>query len=359
MRSHIGSYDGKGDPDNYLHLFEGAIRMQKWVMPVACHMFTYTLKDSARIWWNSQKAGSILNYEDLKAKFRSHFSQQKKFTKTHLAVHNIMQREGESTRAFATRYTDDTLQILGLPEDQRKVSKGPRKPLGKTTKDREAGIDHGHDTNQCRELKHQIEEAVKLGQLAHLVKGIKKKKEKMSDTHLGEWKKGEKGATPIKAQVLMISRKGRSLKKRPAEEDHSNVGEITFPPLLKTSSADPVVIKAYIYGRQVNRIPPSRFEDSPRRFLGGSLLAFRRSASRNYNWRRTAMQQMGIVVSTIYGAIKFHIPRGIGTILSEYNPYRTDEGQEETNKTSKEGTKDILSCVDAEERIIVNNQYPE
>ncbi|GKA45483.1 hypothetical protein Tco_0738279 [Tanacetum coccineum] len=50
MPSHVGSYDGKGDPDNYLHLFEGAIHMQKWAMPVACHMFTYTLKDSSRIW---------------------------------------------------------------------------------------------------------------------------------------------------------------------------------------------------------------------------------------------------------------------------------------------------------------------
>nr|GEW84569.1 auxilin-like protein [Tanacetum cinerariifolium] len=67
--SHIGSYDGKGDPDNFLHLLEGAIRMQKWLMPVACHMFTYTLKDSARIWWNSQKEDNILDYEDLKAKF--------------------------------------------------------------------------------------------------------------------------------------------------------------------------------------------------------------------------------------------------------------------------------------------------
>ncbi|GJZ73290.1 reverse transcriptase domain-containing protein [Tanacetum coccineum] len=53
-----------------------------------------------------------------KRKFRSHFSQQKKFTKTHLAVHNIKQRECESTRAFITRYTDDTLQILGLHEEQ-------------------------------------------------------------------------------------------------------------------------------------------------------------------------------------------------------------------------------------------------
>ncbi|GJY69671.1 hypothetical protein Tco_0879130 [Tanacetum coccineum] len=69
MPSHIGSYDGKGDPDNFMHLFEGAIRMQKWLMLVAFHMFTYTLKDSARIWWNSQKAGSILDYKDLKEKF--------------------------------------------------------------------------------------------------------------------------------------------------------------------------------------------------------------------------------------------------------------------------------------------------
>nr|GEX11799.1 hypothetical protein [Tanacetum cinerariifolium] len=62
---------------------------------------------------------SILNYKDLKAKFRSHFRQQKKFTKTHLAFHNIKKREGESVRAFATRYTDDTMQILGLHEDHR------------------------------------------------------------------------------------------------------------------------------------------------------------------------------------------------------------------------------------------------
>nr|GEX21083.1 hypothetical protein [Tanacetum cinerariifolium] len=34
---------------------------------------------------------------------------------------------------------------------------------------------------------------------------------------------------------------------------------------------------------------------------------------------RTDMQQMGIVVSTVHGAIKFHTPRGIGTIFLEYN----------------------------------------
>ncbi|GJU77552.1 reverse transcriptase domain-containing protein [Tanacetum coccineum] len=36
--------------------------------------------------------------------------------------------------------------------------------------------DHGHNTNDCRELRHQINEAVKSGQFSYLVKGIKKGK---------------------------------------------------------------------------------------------------------------------------------------------------------------------------------------
>ncbi|GJW30938.1 hypothetical protein Tco_0047813 [Tanacetum coccineum] len=36
--------------------------------------------------------------------------------------------------------------------------------------------------------------------------------------------------------------------------------------------------------------------------------------------RRTTMQKMGIVVSTIHGAIKFHTPKGISTLLSENCP---------------------------------------
>nr|GEW04943.1 reverse transcriptase domain-containing protein [Tanacetum cinerariifolium] len=62
MPLHIGSYDRKGDPDNFLHLFEGAIRIHGWLMSVASHMFTYTLKNSARIWWNSQKAGRVAKW---------------------------------------------------------------------------------------------------------------------------------------------------------------------------------------------------------------------------------------------------------------------------------------------------------
>ncbi|GJZ48000.1 hypothetical protein Tco_0601832 [Tanacetum coccineum] len=66
--------------------------------------------------------------------------------------------------------------------------------------------DHGYDTNDCHELRHQIKEAVKSVQLSHLIKGIKKgNAAKASDTQRGEWKKGDKDTAPAEAPILMIS----------------------------------------------------------------------------------------------------------------------------------------------------------
>ncbi|GKA39040.1 hypothetical protein Tco_0731591 [Tanacetum coccineum] len=61
-----GYYDGKGDPDDFIHAFEGATKMEKWVMPVSGHMFVYKLEDAARVWWNNLPKGVVSNYEDLK-----------------------------------------------------------------------------------------------------------------------------------------------------------------------------------------------------------------------------------------------------------------------------------------------------
>ncbi|GJU23035.1 hypothetical protein Tco_1156377 [Tanacetum coccineum] len=89
--------------------------------------------------------------------------------------------------------------------------------------------DHRHETNQCQELRHQIEEAIKSGQLAHLVKGIKKGKAKIFDTQLGEWKKGYKDIIPAEAPILMLDREGHTLKRKSTEESVNGIGEITFP----------------------------------------------------------------------------------------------------------------------------------
>nr|GEV59167.1 hypothetical protein [Tanacetum cinerariifolium] len=65
---------------------------------------------------------------------------------------------------------------------------------------------------------------------------------------------------------------------------------------------------------------------------------------------RIAMQKMGIVVSTIHEAIKFHTPRGIGTVFSTYEPDKVGKGPKKLREASskqlptnfKEKLQDLL-----------------
>ncbi|GKC32764.1 hypothetical protein Tco_1040058 [Tanacetum coccineum] len=146
MPLHDGSYDGKGYPSNFLHLFESAIRMQKWAMLVVCHMFTYTCKDSAR---NGR----------------------------------MVKRQSNIFLDLFIGYERSLVEFLStdLPTSYKDSKETPH---GTTTKGKETETDHredhGHDTNDYRELRHQIEEA-------------------------GDRKKENKQMAPVEAPTLMIN----------------------------------------------------------------------------------------------------------------------------------------------------------
>ncbi|GJR64574.1 hypothetical protein Tco_0010639 [Tanacetum coccineum] len=203
---------------------------------------------------------------------------------------------------------------------------------------------HGHDTNQCRELRHQIEEAVKSGQLAHRVKEIKKGKAKVSDTQL-EWKKGDKDTTPVEATILMIYKGGHTSKIKSTEEPINGIGEITCPPVSgDNNSSDLVIIKAQIFRRQVNRVymDSGSLCEATVLFTRTEVLNFvivRSDSPHNLLLGRTSMQRMGIVVSTIHRAIKFHTLRGVGTVFSTYEPDKTGEGQKKLKEAPLKVTK--------------------
>ncbi|GKB20932.1 hypothetical protein Tco_0854855 [Tanacetum coccineum] len=213
--------------------------------------------------------------------------------------------------------------------------------------------DLGHETNQCWELRHQIEEAVKSGQLAHLVKSIKKGKTKASDTLLGEWKKGDKDIVLVEAPILMVNRGGGHTSKiKSTEESVNGIGEITFLPISSfDNSPDPIIIrlKPTIMSLRVDsKIPLVGFsgehlwplgevplevtiEETPyTRTETLNFVIVRSNSLYNLLIRRTTMQKMGIVVSIIHAAIKFRTPCGIGTVFSTYEPNKVKEGQEKT-----------------------------
>ncbi|GJT74771.1 hypothetical protein Tco_1041496 [Tanacetum coccineum] len=73
----------------------------------------------------------------------------------------------------------------------------------------------------------------------------------------------------------------------------------------------------------------------------------------------TAIQKIGIVVSIIHAAIKFHTPYRINTVPSSYESNKIKEGEKKIKETIPEAKKDVLICVDAEEKVVVNDKYPE
>ncbi|GJW51562.1 hypothetical protein Tco_0092913 [Tanacetum coccineum] len=142
--------------------------------------------------------------------------------------------------------------------------------------------DHGHDTNDCHQLRNQIEEAVKSGQLSHLVKGIKK----------------ERVESYTKNKVEGLTSEGK---------------EITFP-LGGSNSSALILIKAKIFGRE--------------------------------QCRR-------------YGAIKFHTTEGIGTVFSTYESDKVKERMKKLRETPLASGKGVFSYTTEEEKVVVNNKYPE
>ncbi|GKC67330.1 reverse transcriptase domain-containing protein [Tanacetum coccineum] len=100
MPSHVKTYDGSGDPEDHLKLFQAAAKTKRWAMPTWYHMFNSTLIGNARVWFDKLPRESIDSYEDLRTTFRENYLQQTKHIKDPVEIHHIKRRDGESTKDF-------------------------------------------------------------------------------------------------------------------------------------------------------------------------------------------------------------------------------------------------------------------
>ncbi|GJT04301.1 reverse transcriptase domain-containing protein [Tanacetum coccineum] len=119
MPSHIKMYDRSEDPEDHLKIFQAATKTERWAMPTWCHMFNSTLTGNARVWFDDLPSESIDSYDDLKKAFLENYLQQNKCIKDPIEIHNIKQREGESTEDFVKRYKLDSRDVKGAPECMR------------------------------------------------------------------------------------------------------------------------------------------------------------------------------------------------------------------------------------------------
>nr|GEW79367.1 reverse transcriptase domain-containing protein [Tanacetum cinerariifolium] len=67
MPNNIKTYDGTGDPEDHVKVFQAAAQVERWAMPTWCHMFNSTLIGAARVWFDEIPPESIDGYKDMKA----------------------------------------------------------------------------------------------------------------------------------------------------------------------------------------------------------------------------------------------------------------------------------------------------
>ncbi|GJR12468.1 hypothetical protein Tco_0795120 [Tanacetum coccineum] len=96
MPANVKTYDGTGDPDDHLKIFESAATIENWPQPVWCHMFNSTLVGNARNWFSKLPRRSIDGFEELRRAFRLNFTQRKKCARPCRAC-QVKQRPREST----------------------------------------------------------------------------------------------------------------------------------------------------------------------------------------------------------------------------------------------------------------------
>ncbi|GJT97688.1 reverse transcriptase domain-containing protein [Tanacetum coccineum] len=108
--------------------------------------------------------------------------------------------------------------------------------------------DKGHSTDECMQLKKQIEELVRAGKLLHLIKEIKLGRDQTNN--------GKKEApTKDKSLAIYMIQSWQRMTRQKLTQCFARGSEITFPPLANNDGTEgPLVIKAEIGGHMIHRM---------------------------------------------------------------------------------------------------------
>ncbi|GJT38852.1 hypothetical protein Tco_0938717 [Tanacetum coccineum] len=312
MPSHVKTYDGSGDPEDHLKLFQATAKTERWAMPTWCHMFNSTHIRNARVWFDKLPRESIDSYEDLRIAFRENYLQQTKHIKDPVEIHHIKQRDGEFTEDFMERVTTSFLrrEVAAFSHSQKKATapwkqpeRGNKPKFKKGFKNKQRSdwkpdrfslftktlkeifaLEKGKFKAPPPMLRKQIDEMIKSGKLSQFIKELKQ-----SDKPKAQ-KKGETVEKDKPLAILMIQPWERVAKQR-VTQSFSPETTISFPSLGEEEGTEgPMIIEAEIGGHFVHRI-----------YMDGG---------------RTCIRKIRAVPSTAHEMLKFPVKGGTITIRS-------------------------------------------
>nr|GEV47399.1 reverse transcriptase domain-containing protein [Tanacetum cinerariifolium] len=169
----------------------------------------------------------------------------------------------------------------------------------------------GHSTDECMQLKKQIEELVRAGKLSHLIKEIK---------HGRDQSKVGNKEIPAKdkpAAIYMIQSWQRMTRQK-MTQSFERVREIMFPPLTTSSGVEgPLVIEAEMGGHMIHRMLLVTIGDadhSTRAWM--NFMIARLLSPYNGIIGRPGIREIQAVPSTAHEMLKFPVDGGIVTIRS-------------------------------------------
>ncbi|GJR18291.1 hypothetical protein Tco_0966818 [Tanacetum coccineum] len=298
MPNNVKTYDGTGDPEDHLKIFQAMGTGETYRQCYRCHMVQLYLDRQPRGY------GSMTTSESIDGKGRG----------DPLSIHEVgwvsklkSAQEGAPgmhaekplplpKRKFTHRENHKTSLNGMLPSENltSKVSQGKDGGLAEkrsSNKFCDFHNDKGHSTDEYMQLKKQIEELVRAGKLSHLIKEIKQGRDQM--------KNGKKEA-PVKDKSLVIYmiQPWQRTTKQKLTQSFAYGNEITFPPLANSDGTEgPLVIEAEIGGHMIHRM----YID------GGSFTEILYEHCFNQLWPEIKSQMVPARTSSLYKSVDgFH-----------------------------------------------------
>ncbi|PWA83499.1 reverse transcriptase domain-containing protein [Artemisia annua] len=195
--------------------------------------------------------------------------------------------------------------------------------------------DHGHDTNDCIDLRKEIEACIKSGRLSHLAKGAKAQSNNQSPRPSGAPERG-KNLIDWKQKIV-----------EPKETNEILMTSIQWP----SQHYQPEVL------------PPGTdiaFSGKGGKTITADFMIVQAPSPYNIILGRTGMRRLGAIASTIHSLLKFPIPSGVTIVQGDIprnnecfqvSQKREREPEEVTTPTPQENDNE-------KEEVEINSLYP-